>query len=199
MVLRFKGRSQCCHLVDNTPKRPNIWLFIVALFIDLLGRHIIRGPYVSLCEHGIVIKNACQSEITYFCVRVYIEEYVAGFQVSVKNLLGALLASSVFSWSSPIDLIQICSAVAILKSAYNLCENLPNEIFVYWVVLLDAATNYLLKVAALTILHYNVDLKVLFVNESIVILYNVGMLKFAQNIYFSNDLWLFLFIHFAVV
>lgn len=54
--------------------------------------------------------------------------------------------------------------------------------------MLNAATNYLLKVAALTILHYNVDLKVLFVNESIVILYNVGMLKFAQNIYFSNDL-----------
>ena len=86
-----------------------------------------------------------------------------------------------------------------MKSADNLCKNFPNKVLVNRVPLLQTATNNLLKVPTLTIFHYDVDFQVLFVNKAVVILHYMWVLKFAQNVYFSNNLRLLLLIHFAIV
>jgi len=78
--------------------------------------------------------------------------------------------------------------MAILKSAYNLCENFPNKVFVYGVTLLDTATNDLLQVPSLAVLHNDVNFQVLLVNEAVVVLHYVGVLKFAQNVDFCDNL-----------
>ena len=117
----------------------------------------------------------------------------------MKNLLGALLVLYFLRGSSSVYGIQICATVAVLKSADNLCKNFPNKVLVNRVPLLQTATNNLLKVSTLTIFHYDVDFQVLFVNKAVVILHYMWVLKFAQNVYFSNNLRLLFLIHFAIV
>jgi hypothetical protein len=49
------------------------------------------------------------------------------------------------------------------------------------------------------VFHYNVNFTSFLVDKVVMILNNCGMLKFAQNIYFSYDLLLFFFVHLAIV
>jgi hypothetical protein len=117
----------------------------------------------------------------------------------VQNLLGSLLILTFLSGSASVDWIQICAAMAVLKSTDNLCKNFPNEVFVYRIPLLQTTTDYLLQITTLAILHNNVDFQVFLVDKAVMILHYVGMLKFAQNVNFCNYLRLFFFVHFAIV
>ena len=117
----------------------------------------------------------------------------------MQNLLGSLLILTFLSSSSSIDWIQICAAMAVLKSADNLCKNFPNKVFVDGVSLLQTTPNNLLQVPTLAVLHYDVDFQVLFVDKAVMVLHYVGMLKFAQNVNFCNNLRLLFLIHFAIV
>ena len=117
----------------------------------------------------------------------------------MKNLLGALLVLSFLRGSSSVNWIQICAAVAVLKSADNLCKNFPNKVFVYSVSLFHTATNNLLEVPTLAVFHDDVDFQVLFIDKTVMILHYVRMLKFAQNVYFCYNLRLLFLIHFPIV
>lgn len=57
----------------------------------------------------------------------------------------------------------------------------------------------LLQIATGTVLHYYVDYLVLFINEAVVVLNDVLVGQFPQNIYFRYYLSFFLFVHLAVV
>lgn len=89
--------------------------------------------------------------------------------------------------------------MAILKSTNNLCKYFPNKILVYRVTLLYTAPNYLLKISSLAVLHYYVNFQVLLVNEAVVVLHDVRVLKFAQNVNFCHYLRLFFLVHLPII
>jgi hypothetical protein len=118
----------------------------------------------------------------------------------VQNLLGPVKISiTVFLpvniIFAPINGVQICAAVAIVKSGDYLRKNFPNKIFANLFVRFDALANHSLQVTSPAELHYNVNLKGFFVDEVVVVLHNAWVLQVAQNIHFSYDLLLFFFIH----
>lgn len=98
-----------------------------------------------------------------------------------------------------VDLSQVGASVAIIQSRNDLAKDLPDEVFVYGVLLLDALADDLLEVPVLAVLHYDVDFQILFVDEVVQVLHNSRVLKFAQNVDLSDNLLLFLFIHPPVV
>lgn len=89
--------------------------------------------------------------------------------------------------------------MTIVQATYNLRENLPNEFLAYLLLVLNAALNNLLQIATRTVLHYNVNDLVFLIDESIVVLHNISVTEFAQNVNFRNNLGLFLLRHLPIV
>ena len=116
----------------------------------------------------------------------------------MQNLLGAIQILKLLFFAS-VDLSQVRTSVTIIQSRHDLGKDLPDEVLVYGVLLLNALADDLLQVPVLAVLHNDVDLQILFVDEVLQVLHNSRVLKFAQNIDFSYDLLLFLFIHLPII
>ena len=67
------------------------------------------------------------------------------------------------------------------------------------VLRLPAPPDELLEVATIAVLHDDENLCLLLVNDSIVVLDDVGVTQFAQNVYFRNYLLLLLLAHYTVI
>lgn len=115
-------------------------------------------------------------------------------QIFTRAISGIILM--VFT---PIDFIQISAPMAIVQRRDNLGKNFPNESLIDMFILFYAFTHRALEVTATAIFHHDENFEYFFVNKVMVILNNWGVLKFAQNIDFSNNLLLFFFAHLAVV
>lgn len=86
-----------------------------------------------------------------------------------------------------------------MEPTHNLRENLPNKVFAKLFLVFDTASHDLLQIPSCTVLHDDVDHLVFLVDKAVVILDNVFVLQFAQNIDFCHNLRLFLLVHLPVV
>lgn len=90
MVLRFERRPQSCHLIDYATQRPDVTFFVVALFVNLLGTHIVGSTHVCLGKNRVLIHHTRKSKVPHFCIVVCVQKNVSWFQISMENLLGAI-------------------------------------------------------------------------------------------------------------
>ena len=198
MVLGFEGWAQGRHLVDDAAKRPDVALFIVLLIVDLLWAHVVRCANVGLGKHGLLIHNSGEAEITQFSVSLTIEENVAGFEITVEDLLDAILWLRWFSFTS-VDWRRFLSSMAEGEGTGDLCQNLPYEFLAYEVIGLDAPFDYLLQVPALTVFHDDVDFEIALIDAPVVVAYDVRVVQISQYVDFRDDLLLFFLVHLSIV
>ena len=57
--------------------------------------HVVRCPDKGFGEAGVMIKNSSQAKVTKLDVVLRVEEYVGGFEISVKDFLAALFGDGV--------------------------------------------------------------------------------------------------------
>lgn len=98
-----------------------------------------------------------------------------------------------------VDFGRICSAMAVVQGGDRLGQHFPDKVFANLILRLSTSSDKLLKIAAVAVLHDDVDFGSLLINYSIVVLDNVRVTKFAKDVYLRNNLLLLLFAHHTVV
>ncbi len=83
-----------------------------------------------------------------------------------------------------IDLCSLLPPVTEVKSAHNLRKNLPNEIFADEIISLNAPFDDFLQITTLAVLHYDIDLEILLVDNSVVVPHNIWVSELPQNVDF---------------
>ena len=91
LICSLERCSEAYHFVYYTSSGPDITLFIVALFLDLLWAHVVGCAHMGVSKDGLVSHDARQSKITQLHILVLVEKDIARLQVPMQNLV-ALLA-----------------------------------------------------------------------------------------------------------
>ena len=112
---------------------------------------------MCLRKNGILVHNAGKSEVPHFGIVVCVKKNVSWLQISVQNLLGAIQILKLLFFAS-VDLSQVRTSVTIIQSRHDLGKDLPDEVLIYGVLLLNALADDLLQVPVLAVLHHDVDL-----------------------------------------
>lgn len=99
------------------------------------------------------------------------------------------------------DDLFVFAPVTLVQRQNNLCKNAPNLILAYELAIsrLAILLDKLSQVAALAVLHHQVNARVLLVNEFVVTPHDILVLELAQNVNFVDQLLLFFIVHTAVV
>lgn len=155
-------------------------MLVVLAVIDLLWAHVVRRAYVSVGELRLLVHSSCQTEVPYLHVAVGVQEDVARLEVSVKDLGALALAFA---------------PMAVVEPLRDLSHNLPDNVLRNVLLLLSAAPYYLSEVPLLAVLHDDVDLLILLVNDAIVVANNVRVAKLSEDVHFGHDLLLLFLAH----
>ena len=89
--------------------------------------------------------------------------------------------------------------VAVIQRRYRLAQYLPYKVLPNRVVRLAAPPNELLEVAAVAVLHDDVDFGSLLVDDAVVVLDDVVVGEFTQYIHLRHNLLLLLLAHDPIV
>lgn len=128
-----------------------------------------------------MVHSSCQTEVPYLHVAVGVQEDVARLEVSVKDFCRALALTF--------------APMAVVEPLRDLSQNLPDHVLRNVLLLLSAAPDYLSEVPLLAVLHYDVDLLILLVNDAIVVADNVRVAKLSEDVHFGHDLLLLFLAH----
>ena len=179
LVLGLEGRSECGHLVDEAAKGPDVALFVVLLFVDLLRTHVVGGADVGLGVHRAVVHDPGEAKVAQLCVLVLVQKDVARFDVAVQDFLRTALLLNVLRLIlklAPVDRRRLRPAMAEVKARDDLGQDFPDEVLLDVFVGAEAALDDLLKVSAAAIFHDDVEFEVALVDASVVVAHNVGVL-----------------------
>ena len=89
--------------------------------------------------------------------------------------------------------------MTVVQSIHQLVKNFPNNFFVYVGFLLNCSFNLGTEITTWTVLHDNVHHRLVFLNDSVIVLDNVFMIKFFENVDFRDELLSLCRGHFLVV
>ncbi len=89
--------------------------------------------------------------------------------------------------------------MAVIESKYKLKKELPNEILIEILSFFLDLGQHRTEISTWTVLHNYIDFGTLFVDYAIVILNNIFMIEFFQNVDFVDKLIFLLFAHGSVV
>ena len=131
-------------------------------------------------KHRILPHHARETEVAQLHIIFVIEKNVAGLEVAVQDL--ALFAR-----------------VAGLESQKDLAENDPYHVLRQILLLLPGILDERADIAALAVLHYNVDFCGAAINYAIVVFDNVGVVELAEDVDFTHQHLLLLFRHLSII
>ena len=133
----------------------------------------------------LVTHHAGKTEISEFDRIVSVEEYVSRLQVSVQDF-GFVLAS-----------------MALKQRTRQLCKEAPDlllwEVGTFRRQLLLAFADLLGEVPSGTVLHHDIQLGGILVNDAIVVAHDVRVPQVSEDVDLSNQHLLFFFLHLSVV
>jgi hypothetical protein len=98
-----------------------------------------------------------------------------------------------------VDKSLVCTSMTHVEARHYLRKNAPDEFLRKVLTLFQTLTDYFLEVASLTVLHNNVNFKLLLINRAVIIPHYVRMLQLTQDVDLCHDLLLLFLIHFAIV
>ena len=170
LILGLERRSKCGKFVNKTAERPDITLFIIFLFVDLLRAHVVGCAYVRLRVHWTLVHYTCKSEVPKLRILGSVQKDVTWLQVSVQNPLRAFLLNGILGLRllSTVNGGGLGTSMAKVESRDNLCEDFPNKVLLNLLFILYAALYNLLQIAAFTVLHNDVDFKIALINAAVV-------------------------------
>lgn len=140
MSLSLKRWLQSNHLIQDAACGPNVCLFIIAMLVNLLWRHVVRSANVRLSILRLSTQNSGKTEIPKLDIIIAVEENIPRFNVSVQNFPQCLMI------------------VTFLQRQYDLHEYLPYDILRHKVLLILALLDQLCHVSIFTVLHNYVQL-----------------------------------------
>ena len=167
------------HLVYDASEWPNIAFFIVFLVMYLFGAHIIWRTNMCKRKLRLLAHHTRQTKVSQLNILISVQENVTGLEITMKNLLGALVSLRLLGIlvHAIINFCAVSSTMTMKKCGNRLRKNLPNKWFTYRFLGLSTPSDHLLEVSAIAVLHDDVNLCFLFVNGSIDVFNDMGMLQ----------------------
>lgn len=141
-VFRPKREFKCAHLIEQHAKRPDIGLKLVWLLGEELWRHVVRRTVLSDQQVPGVLDHGGDAEVADLGVAILLEEDVLGLDVPVDYLTVVTVLQAEADLREPVEDL-------VLGEVIDLAGLL---------VLLALGLNLLCEVAAVAVLHDDVDL-----------------------------------------
>ena len=185
MARCLKRGTKSGELIRKASQSPNITRLVVARLADELRRHVVRGSHVRFGELRLAGELSRKSKVPKFDVSTGIDENVRGLNVSVQDGLRVPTRILVF--------------VAIFESKNKLGNEFPDVFLLDVAALCAMLLDQLAQVTSRAVLHDNVQLRCLLVNDTVTVLDNERVAQLAKEIHFSHNVLLLALRHFPIV
>jgi hypothetical protein len=77
----IERRLQCCHFIEEAAQRPDVRLEVVAVLMDALGRHVVRGANQRVGRRRLGAEESTEAEVAQFDNALARDEYVGRFNI----------------------------------------------------------------------------------------------------------------------
>lgn len=138
-----------------------------------LGGHVIGGADVGARLDTLFSKSAREPEVSQLDVLGGVDEEVARLEVAVEDLL----------------------RVDVVEGDHELLEDLPDDLLGHVLVGLAALFDKAGDVAVLAVLHDDVDLLVVLVDDAVLLAHYLFVIQLAQDVNLVYKLLAFLLVH----
>lgn len=139
---------------------------------------------MSIGELGLLIHDSGKAKVSNFDIFISVQENIARFQVTVKYFLIKRTLAIIDSTVSTLVILMIIesTSMTVRKTKRYLCQEFPNDVLSYVILGLPSLSDNLLEISTLAVLHDDVNLSIRFVNDAIIVLDDVRMVQFSQNV-----------------
>jgi len=128
--------------------------------------HVLRSANIRACIHALLPESPAQSEVSQLDIFAGVDEKITWLEVSVEHLLG----------------------VQVVECNHKLIEHLPHDLLGHIFVALAALLDQLRNVPVLTLLHDDVDLLLLLVDDAVLLADDVLVIQVAQDVHLVHQL-----------